>query len=305
MSVEIATVSAPTSMEESVPFAMKKARDSTKWLHKTKLCVYSVQGTCRLGSKCSFAHSACEVQDAPDLHKTQLCTAFAAGNCSNENCSFAHGEEELRLSPNFKNKLCKWFEKGKCRNGADCGFAHGLEQLRGERPADRQNDIGPPPGLGLEAEEKACTQERLVLDLDTSLLDTKTPASLEQQVEGMSATIVALQAKMDEMVLRTQVGSMKQYLGQLSSHCAELEAAVNQTDFAAEPQSKMLQTPLKTPLRSRAAPFQPSFAMDIKANSFVPSYDAYHGYAKFEGCESYWLGSDDSTSMGSGGFSSD
>merc|ERR1719198_2677266 len=77
--------------------AAKKVRDSTKWLHKTKLCVYSLQGSCRLGNKCSFAHSATEVQDAPNLYKTQLCEAFAAGNCTKEDCTFAHGNEELRL----------------------------------------------------------------------------------------------------------------------------------------------------------------------------------------------------------------
>lgn len=305
MTAETITVNVPISVEQPVPLATKKVvRDSTKWLHKTKLCVYSVQGSCRLGSKCSFAHAASEVQDAPNLHKTQLCEAYAEGKCSNEHCTFAHGEEELRLSPNFKNKLCKWFDKGKCRNGSDCSFAHGEEQLRSERCALQNEEIAPPPGLSLEDYE-ACVQERRVLDLDSSLLDAKAPHSLEQQVEGMSATIAALQVKMDDMVLRTQVGSMKQFLGQLSSQCAELEAVINQGAEAQDVVAKApwKKTPLKTKLSSKASLFQP-FALSNKANSFVPGYEAYQGYASFEGCESYWP-SDDSTSMGSGGFSSD
>jgi hypothetical protein len=282
--------------------ATKKVRDSTKWLHKTRLCVYSIQGTCRLGSKCSFAHAASEVQDAPNLRKTQFCEAFEKGNCNNPNCSFAHGEEELRLSPNYKNKLCKWFGKGKCRNGDECGFAHGEHQLRKEKEENStggmMDTFSPPPGLSLEVEKS----QPLVLDLDASLLEAKTPAFLEQQVEGMSATISALQWKMDEMVLRTQVSGMKQFLGQLSAQCAELEQALKEPSPSPAPTSedikanapwKKTKTPLKTPLSSKAQIFQP---LSSKASLFVPSQPSYDGY------EAYWP-SDDSTSMGSGDWS--
>jgi hypothetical protein len=249
------------------------------------------------------------VQDAPNLFKTQPCEAFAQGKCNDPDCSFAHGEEELRLSPNFKNKLCKWFSKGKCRNGSDCGFAHGTEELRNPKSIDllpETGEIPPPPGLSLlmdEAEKK----ERLVLDLEASLLDEKAPASLEQQVEGMSATIAALQWKMDEMVLRTQVSGMKQFLGQLSAQCAELEHAVSKT---AEPISKTtkvaktldVKTPLKTKLSSKAAPFQPT-ALSSKASVFVPNYPTFQ--TGYESADTYWP-SDESTSTGSGGgYSSD
>lgn len=303
-----------------VPEASKKVRDSTKWLHKTRLCVYSIQGSCRLGSKCSFAHTATEVQDAPNLHKTQLCVAFQEGKCSNENCTFAHGEEELRLSPNFKNKLCKWFGKGKCRNGDECGFAHGLEELRHEKEeaqldVDKGGTLVPPPGLSLVVDE-AQTRQPLVLDLQASLTDAKAPpSSLEQQVEGMSQTIAALQWKMDEMVLRTQVTGMKQFLGQLSAQCTELEQSLNQTptptDIVAKAPWKKdapTKTPLKTPLSSKAKSFQPS-ALSTQAQPFVPAIDGYQTFmpnycAEMSTTEAFWP-SDDSTSMGSGGWSSD
>jgi len=293
-----------TQVPVETPVPEKGERDTTKWLHKTKLCVYSIQGTCRLGSKCSFAHSAADVQEAPNLHKTQPCVAYAAGNCSNENCSFAHGEEELRLSPNYKNKICKWFGKGLCRNGVECNFAHGLEQLQG-RPRPKPEAIPPPPGLTLAAAEAPKSPKRapFVLDLEGGLLDVKVPPSpLEQQLEGMTAQISVLQQQMDEVVLRTQVGTMKQYLGQLTAQCAELEKSLSQApppDPVAAAPWKKKRTPLKTALSSNARPFQPS-TFSLQAQPFVPSCTA---------SEAYWP-SDDSTSIGasgsdSGGFSSD
>merc|ERR1719265_1594096 len=154
------------------------------------------------------------------------------GNCDAESCSFAHGVEELRLSPNFKNKMCKWFGKGMCRNGADCAFAHGTEELRNPMLAMDPlvlgaGDIRPPPGLSREFEAKT---EKLVLDLQGSLIDEKAAPSLGEQVEGMSATIAALQCKVNEMELRSQISGMKQYLGQLSSQVAELENALGSSE---------------------------------------------------------------------------
>lgn len=300
MATESAAV--PVQVSTDLPVPAKVERDTTKWLHKTKLCVYSLQGTCRLGSKCSFAHSSTEVTEAPNLHKTQPCVAFAAGNCSNENCSFAHGEEELRLSPNYKNKVCKWFGKGLCRNGEDCSFAHGVEQLQG-RPRQKPEAIPPPPGLTLAAAEAAkspCEGSskplKLDLKLEGGLLDVRVaPSPLEQQLEGMTAQISVLQKQMDEMALRTQVDNMKQYLGQLTAQCAELEMSMGQAvpaDPVASAPWKKKRTPLKTALSSKARPFQPSpfqpSNFSLQAQPFVPSCAA---------SEAYWP-SDDSTSFG-------
>lgn len=296
----ISTSSKTTVPCEPLP-GMKKERDATKWLHKTKLCVYAVQGRCTLGSKCSFAHAAVEVQDAPNLFKTQLCDAFAKGECRNENCPFAHGEEELRISPNFKNKLCLWFDKGTCRNGDECCFAHGDDEMRGVprkstldvpvspsmKPPWRRNrgvDVttpppgltAPPPGLSCVVEEAQKKPTR-VLDLAGSILDTKVPGTrkdLVHQLEGMSATIAALQSK---MLLLQQASSTTQLLGELIP--TELEAAScapNAAAFATNSSSKKmaLGTPLRTPLRSKAQPFQPS-ASRTQVMSFVPGCGSY------------------------------
>jgi len=301
--METATVM--TSVPTPVPAPVKNVeRDTTKWLRKTKLCVYSIQGTCRLGSACLFAHSAAEVQEAPNLHKTQLCPAFAAGDCSNENCSFAHGEEELRLSPKFKNKICKWYGKGLCRNGAGCSFAHGGQELRGDPTAPQSAAIAPPPGLTLPAPE---VKAPMVLELEGSLLDVKVPPSaMEFQLEGMTAQIATLQMQIDEMVLLSHVSSMEKVLSDLTGKVAELDQSSGQTaptdKIAAAPWKKK-KTPLRTALSSKATPFQPFTPITLptpvtwspQAQPFKPSCPAG---------ETDWP-SDDSTSVGSGGFSSD
>merc|ERR1719253_783812 len=92
---------------------VKKERESSKWLTKTRMCVYYIQGSCRLDSRCNFAHSPSEIQDVPNLHKTQLCQNFELGKCNDEYCSFAHGEADLRNSSFSKSKICKWFLKDK------------------------------------------------------------------------------------------------------------------------------------------------------------------------------------------------
>lgn len=314
----MAVVTSPAELKTLTQVAgsePQKKRDPTKWLHKTKLCVYSLQGTCRLGDKCSYAHSVTDLHETPNLSKTQLCTAFMEGCCDDELCPFAHGAEELRLSPNYKNKLCKWYGKGRCRNGDECGFAHGMEELRAEPPAERsaaqlRNPCGgkamkPPPGLSLDVDD-AKRDAPLVLDLEGNLLDEKIPVPLEQQVGEMSSKILAMQTKMDDMWLRSQVSGMRQVLEQLSVQCAELDATLKQTTpdigepMPKTPSKTPLQTPLKISLRTRlsasAMPFKP-MSSGVEAH---PSPSTYEPFAP----GSDWP-SDDSTSIGSGGFSSD
>lgn len=313
----ISTTAKTTVASEPVS-GMKKERDATKWLRKTKLCVYALQGKCTLGSNCSFAHDAVEVQDAPNLFKTQLCDAFTKGECSNENCSFAHGEEELRVSPNFKNKLCMWFDRGKCRNGDQCGFAHGDDEMRGvprkltlDGPVpstttppwwrNRGEEVttpppgltAPPPGLGSVVEEGPKKPTR-VLDLEGSILDTKVPSTREDlvhQLEGMSATIAGLQAK---MLFLHQASSTTKLLGELAPKELEAASCVPSAEASATTLSSKktaLGTSLRTPLRSKAQPFQPS-ALRAQVMSFVPGCESYEpNVPSFDGWKS-----DESTS---------
>lgn len=120
----------------------------SKLLRNTKLCAYYRRGACQFGDKCSFAHSANEVQTAPDLRKTCLCKASKTGKCSDLNCGFAHGMEELRSTGMFyKTMPCAWHLKGKCRNGDACRFAHGAKEQRARAVAW----VDPPPSPSVTA----------------------------------------------------------------------------------------------------------------------------------------------------------
>jgi hypothetical protein len=67
-------------------------------LRKTKMCQFFVVGTCAKGEACGFAHGYADLQNRPDLWKTQLCMAFQRnGRCfDSANCKYAHGLEELQ-----------------------------------------------------------------------------------------------------------------------------------------------------------------------------------------------------------------
>lgn len=97
-------------------------------VYKAAWCVFHARGKCTRGSNCSFAHSAEELRQLPDLRKTKLCNAFLGGQCSNNNCSYAHGLQELRDFPGKKG-LCRLYREGKCLHGASCKYAHALGEL--------------------------------------------------------------------------------------------------------------------------------------------------------------------------------
>mmetsp|Transcript_106343 Transcript_106343/g.297719 ORF Transcript_106343/g.297719 Transcript_106343/m.297719 type:complete len:214 (-) Transcript_106343:294-935(-) len=64
---------------------------------KTRICKFFARGHCTWGDRCSFAHDASELVDAPDLTRTKMCPALRAkGRCSDASCGFAHRREELR-----------------------------------------------------------------------------------------------------------------------------------------------------------------------------------------------------------------
>lgn len=84
---------------------------------RTQPCRFFMQGRCRRGANCTFAHG--QVEDAPDLTKTSLCKRWMKGSCphSSEECGFAHGHKELRHTPLFtkvvNQKVCSLMSNGK------------------------------------------------------------------------------------------------------------------------------------------------------------------------------------------------
>jgi hypothetical protein len=139
--------------KEKMPSEKAQRAGLHKQLRKTKFCMYHLQGACRFGSECAFAHSLSDMHSTPDLRKTQLCQAWVNGGCTDKNCNFAHSEYELRSTDVFfKKTLCIWNEKGKCRNGSQCRFAHGITELRSD--AFKNDSVAVAAlGLGLSPED--------------------------------------------------------------------------------------------------------------------------------------------------------
>ncbi|CAK9052746.1 unnamed protein product [Durusdinium trenchii] len=77
------------------------ATDLSSKLKRTKICKFWVCSRCTLGEACTFAHSTCDLQEQPDLVKTELCFQFMSkGRCKRgADCTFAHGKKELRKPP--------------------------------------------------------------------------------------------------------------------------------------------------------------------------------------------------------------
>jgi len=84
--------------------------------YKTKMCKFYKTGACTRGDACVYAHSMCELQQLPDLHKSELCAQFAfSGSCEKGGaCRFAHGTEELRRASEKK-------EHPSAAEGLPCG----------------------------------------------------------------------------------------------------------------------------------------------------------------------------------------
>lgn len=91
-----------------------------------------MQGMCKKGRRCSFAHSHDELRVGITLRKTRMCELYKRGECKNLNCTFAHGEVELRSTPDYyKTALCRFWLRGTCPQGGSCRHAHGEQELRG------------------------------------------------------------------------------------------------------------------------------------------------------------------------------
>ncbi|KAF4659993.1 hypothetical protein FOZ61_004332 [Perkinsus olseni] len=113
-------------------------------LYKTKVCRHYMRGSCRYGSRCTFAHQLSELGARPDFYKTKMC---ARRNCKDANCQYAHSPEELR-SPfgNSSPQVCFGALDGSC-NDPNCKLSHNKTQaqesiLAGALELSRQGGFG-------------------------------------------------------------------------------------------------------------------------------------------------------------------
>lgn len=88
--------------------------------YKTRLCRNFMEGSCRYGNVCNFAHG----EDDLRAEATLLVMSSAAANPASDRAS-AEGADL------FKTRMCKNFEQtGYCKFNNKCHFAHGMAELR-------------------------------------------------------------------------------------------------------------------------------------------------------------------------------
>lgn len=171
----------------------------TARLMKTKMCYFFEQGKC-VSERCRYAHSAQELRDQPNLHKTKLCKAWAQdGTCPDgEACGFAHAEGELRVTDGiYKTQMCHFFERGRCLKGERCTHAHGSTDLRAPRTLPPQpDDSDAPRTLGFVGSNSGDRRSPMSpLPLADLLGDTSTSRHTQQQqpspVVAMAASLAA------------------------------------------------------------------------------------------------------------------
>lgn len=151
----IKAIRSKTSKEQRPKSQIKHDVDDP--LYKTELCSYYIEGKCKNGFRCKYAHGTQQLRPkpmrkpasqhenpCPEKKGTQMCRY--GKNCTRgDSCWFAHDSSELvrpKLIPeNYKTQMCRHMaEKGHCNCGDNCTFAHSKEELgyyraRGEKRA--------------------------------------------------------------------------------------------------------------------------------------------------------------------------
>eukprot|EP00931_Biecheleriopsis_adriatica_P078777 TRINITY_DN5218_c0_g2_i1.p1 TRINITY_DN5218_c0_g2~~TRINITY_DN5218_c0_g2_i1.p1 ORF type:complete len:409 (+),score=81.32 TRINITY_DN5218_c0_g2_i1:75-1301(+) len=121
----------------------------------------------RLPSTKKGASSDVQCKSKP-IARTSMCQFFLDGVCKRgSGCSFAHGEHELRPKPDlFKTGYClRFMTSGKCRHGQDCRFAHNVQELRRSGvPQDLADGDEKIPHEPLEHAHKAKGGSQMILD---------------------------------------------------------------------------------------------------------------------------------------------
>eukprot|EP00931_Biecheleriopsis_adriatica_P078774 TRINITY_DN5218_c0_g1_i1.p1 TRINITY_DN5218_c0_g1~~TRINITY_DN5218_c0_g1_i1.p1 ORF type:complete len:412 (+),score=87.83 TRINITY_DN5218_c0_g1_i1:94-1329(+) len=129
--------------------------------------IAALQPTCGLPGAKKDASSDVQCNAKPSA-RTSMCQFYLDGACKRGSaCSFAHGEDELRPKPDlFKTGYClRFMTSGKCRHGQGCRFAHGVQELRSSgAPQDLEASKGKTAHVTIENSHTAKGGSQKILD---------------------------------------------------------------------------------------------------------------------------------------------
>ena len=140
-------------------------------------CKHFQRGHCKHGRLCTYRHEEtsrvpAESGSAGSLpYKVRLCTFFADGRCTKNNCSFAHGREELYATQaaTKTSQLCREFSTpAGCKYGEKCRFSHGHEESLRDLSTEAVGSEATAPAAA-EAELDAAEHPEAVQDPSATL----------------------------------------------------------------------------------------------------------------------------------------
>jgi hypothetical protein len=119
--------------------AVAGAQRSTKQepYYKTMLCSFNLNGMCKFGDQCNFAHGESDLRDA-DTALLALSTAASAASTARPAAGKAKDDGQAQKKP-YKTRMCQnWLDAGHCKFGSRCMFAHGDAELKAYRKLSQQ-----------------------------------------------------------------------------------------------------------------------------------------------------------------------
>jgi hypothetical protein len=242
-------------------------------LTKTQLCVKFAEGNCT-NKNCTYAHGEAELRDPPNFKK-KICKWHLQGKCRNgTSCGFAHNGVELRgeAPPGFEGFLREAPPWRKAASGAN------KTKLYPPPPGLSLNVVADDVSTDAHSSQSVSESEHSMTSSPSTpdaqlfhMMAGRGSAAMQDQVATMGSAIGGLQAKLaalEDMMLQSQVAQMQQTIRQLTEQCGALEGALDGA-------SKDAGTPIKsiTRLSSKAIPFKPYTGPEDEHESITKVWD--------------------------------
>ncbi len=110
---------------------------------KTMLCSFNLNGMCKFGDQCNFAHGEADLRDGDTALLALSTAASAASSASTARPGGKTKEDAQGQKKPYKTRMCQnWLDHGHCKFGPKCMFAHGDAELKMYRKLSQQENNG-------------------------------------------------------------------------------------------------------------------------------------------------------------------